>query len=241
MTDKAIQWGGQIPVNRKRPEWMRDHDWYQVAAVLDRGEVQYPNQGRGETIQNTSEWAWSQIVAVMLPADHPYYTATREAPNGPTDAERRLAELVAEYDRLNARVSELLAANTEQVNKRRALAEQNDKLAAGLDKMQERIADLRDDLDGARHENGTVWAIVERQYGLLDEAARHLRAYRDQHKEQAAEHDRYGTTIQGVAERCKASSLTALITRIEGTTPTNQTAEPEQAPAWAINLAGGNA
>lgn len=115
----------------------------------------------------------------------------------PTDAERRLAELVTENDRLNARVTGLLEANNAEVAKRRALTEQNDKLAAGLDKMQERIADLRDDLDGARHENGTAWAIIERQNGLLGEAAKLFREYEAHHNERAE---------RAMKSACRASS-----------------------------------
>lgn len=68
-----IKWGAEIAVNGKRPEWLAQDDtrmWYRC---LDGYTCDHP----AYSLPASHDW-WSRldgdrIVAIRLPADHPYY------------------------------------------------------------------------------------------------------------------------------------------------------------------------
>lgn len=60
-----IEWGAEIPVNGKRPEWLKDDD-----NVMDFD----PEGHTHNEIRNSNSWGWDFVKAIRLPADHPYYT-----------------------------------------------------------------------------------------------------------------------------------------------------------------------
>lgn len=175
MTDQYPGWGQPIKVDGKRPEWLGKHD-----PIL----YEHRSDERGK-FGIGAHWHWKRhdwecVTSIRLPADDPRYRQ-----EGLTEAERRFAAVVADNERLRARVDELLAANNRMVAERRAEAERVEwahGMIAGQEKV---IADLRSDLDGARHENGAAWGIVEQQNKLLAEAAARFREYEKHHDERA--------------------------------------------------------
>lgn len=71
------QWGREIRVDGVRPEWLTGptHAWIKTCIWLDHTRDKMSDTP-------AEEWAWMHdegdpnIIAIRLPADHPYYTAT---------------------------------------------------------------------------------------------------------------------------------------------------------------------
>lgn len=71
---QEIQWGPAIAVDGKRPGWLADRD-----TILP----QWPEWSiwkMGVPVWRVSAEQWADTVALRLPADHPYYRQTEEAP-----------------------------------------------------------------------------------------------------------------------------------------------------------------
>ena len=63
------EWGPEIPTNRQRPDWLHhderpliQNDYYQLKGT--------------DLSKDNRNWAWRNIPAIRLRADHPYYKAT---------------------------------------------------------------------------------------------------------------------------------------------------------------------
>lgn len=66
-----MEWGEAIAVNGVRPDWLRDDEVISFSA--DRVDfAAWPDSSSG--VSAGSDWAWSIIRGMRLPADHPYYT-----------------------------------------------------------------------------------------------------------------------------------------------------------------------
>lgn len=66
-----MEWGEAIEVNGARPDWLRDDEV--ISFSTDRVDFDvWPGSDAG--VSAGSDWAWSIIRGMRLPADHPYYT-----------------------------------------------------------------------------------------------------------------------------------------------------------------------
>ena len=66
------KYGAEIDTAGGKPDWLRADEW-DCMARMNNGLVQIPGDS---TMPDTNDWVWSQIVAIGLPVDHPYYLAT---------------------------------------------------------------------------------------------------------------------------------------------------------------------
>jgi len=77
MTDQAsaVDWGPAIPVNGKRPEWLGDAETLQYNHQIEA------DGHFSSSIARYWRWAdddWDCVVAIRLPASHPYYARQPE-------------------------------------------------------------------------------------------------------------------------------------------------------------------
>lgn len=184
--------------------WKR-HDWECVTSIrLPADDPRYQQEGPtkaerrfkpGDRVASALH-NWDDCTVVNYIESHPFAGDVRVMSDSkglgiipeehlepiesaaPTGLERRFAAIVGDNERLRARVDELLAANNRLVGERRAVQD-------ALRQSEADIANYRDMVDGLRHENGTAWAIVERQNKLLAEAAARFREYEKHHDERA--------------------------------------------------------
>jgi len=69
--EPAAEWGEPIPVDGKRPEWLRDDDHCRAQSMMgDWYGV------KGGDARPAVMWGWPAIEQIRLPASHPYYLAT---------------------------------------------------------------------------------------------------------------------------------------------------------------------
>jgi len=96
-----VQWGPEIPVDGKRPEWLRDEDEFQWA---DNHHLDF-SWWRDDCTTGSSfnPTQWHTLTAIRLPTSHPHYAASQplQASKGASGYDEGLIErmvaLVRQY------------------------------------------------------------------------------------------------------------------------------------------------
>ena len=89
MSDDMTQWGPEIKVDRKRPEWLAE-DRFQWQATYNVGGNDW------HAPRTMPPLHWPGITAIRLPADHPYYAKSDLADTAtmPPELQQRMVALV---------------------------------------------------------------------------------------------------------------------------------------------------